>query len=90
MGWSFTIPAPAVGIIWALIDGVVCHYFVLNAVYYLVESTLLMTLNVVLGAMIFIGNRFVARRPPPMDDQSITLTVGHLLALLRSYRAYSC
>lgn len=36
----------------------ICHYSVLNAVYYLVESMLLMTLNVVLGALNFIGNRY--------------------------------
>jgi hypothetical protein len=44
--------------LWAMIDGVVCCYLSLNAVYYLVESTLLMTLDVVLGAVIFIGNRY--------------------------------
>ena len=90
IGWPFTIPAPAVGIIWALIDAAVCHYFVLNAVYYLVESTLLMTLNVVLGTMIFIVNRYVARWTPRTNYQLSTLSVGLLLALLRSYQAYSC
>lgn len=44
--------------LWAMIDGVVCRCLSLNAVYYLVESTLLMTLNVVLGAVIFIGDRY--------------------------------
>ena len=41
-----------------MIDGVVCRYLSLNAVHYLVESTLLMTLDVVLGAVVFIGNRY--------------------------------
>lgn len=44
-----------------------------------------MTLNVVLGAMIFIDNRYVARWTPLMNGQLTTLSVGVLLALLRSY-----
>lgn len=44
-------PAPALGIIWTLVDVAVCHYSVLNPVYYLVESTILMVINAVMGSM---------------------------------------
>lgn len=44
-------PVSGIGIIWALIDIAVCHYHVLNPVYYLSESVILGAGNAVLGAM---------------------------------------
>jgi hypothetical protein len=44
---------------------------------------LFLWLHVVLGAMIFIGNRYEARRSSPMYDPSITSTVGLLSTLIR-------
>lgn len=44
-------PAPAVGLLWALIDIALCHFSVLHPIYYLVESTLLTALNLILGSM---------------------------------------
>lgn len=44
-------PAPAVGLLWALIDIAVCHFSVLHPIYYLVESTLLTAINLILGSM---------------------------------------
>ena len=42
-------PAPAVGLLWTLIDIILCRFSVLHPIYYLVESTLLMGLNIALG-----------------------------------------
>lgn len=44
-------PAPAVGLLWALVDIAVCHFSVLHPVYYLVESTLLTAISLILGSM---------------------------------------
>lgn len=52
-------PAPAAGIIWALIDVALCHYSVLNPIYYLVESTLLMMLNAGMGSTSIAMYRYV-------------------------------
>jgi hypothetical protein len=41
--------APAVGLLWTLIDIAVCHFSVLHPIYYLVESTILVGLNVAMG-----------------------------------------
>lgn len=45
------IPAPAVGLLWTLIDVALCRFSVLHPIYYLVESTLLMGLNIALGIL---------------------------------------
>ena len=42
-------PAPAAGLLWTLIDMALCHFSVLHPIYYLVESTILMGLNVSVG-----------------------------------------
>lgn len=42
-------PAPAVGLLWTLIDIVLCRFSVLHPIYYLVESTLLMAFNIAMG-----------------------------------------
>ena len=47
--WVFMAPAPAVGLLWTLIDIVLCRFSVLHPIYYLVESTILMALNIVFG-----------------------------------------
>ena len=44
-------PAPAVGLLWTLIDIVLCRFSVLHPIYYLVESTILMGLNIALGIL---------------------------------------
>jgi hypothetical protein len=50
------IIAPGLGVVWALIDAAVCHYSVLDPIYYLVESALLGPLNIgfaIPGIMIY-------------------------------------
>ena len=42
-------PAPAAGLVWACIDVAAGHFSVLHPIHYLVESTILMCLNVSLG-----------------------------------------
>jgi hypothetical protein len=44
-------PAPAASLLWTLIDVALCRYSVLHPIYYLVESTLLMCINVAFGIM---------------------------------------
>lgn len=44
-------PAPAVGLLWTLIDIVLCRFSVLHPIYYLVEPTILMSLNIVFGIL---------------------------------------
>lgn len=44
-------PAPAVGLLWTLVDLVLCRFSVLHPIYYLVESTILMGLNIALGIL---------------------------------------
>lgn len=43
--------APGTSLIWTLIDVALCHFSVLNSIYYLVESTLLMSINLIMGIM---------------------------------------
>jgi len=38
--------APGLGLVWTLIDVAVCHYSVLDPIYFLVESALLGSLNI--------------------------------------------
>lgn len=45
------LPAPAAGLLWALIDVAVLHYWMLHPIHYLVEASLLMALNVSLGVV---------------------------------------
>jgi len=42
-------PAPAAGLLWTLIDIALCHFSVLHPIYYLVESTILVAMNVACG-----------------------------------------
>jgi hypothetical protein len=44
-------PAPAVGLLWTLIDIALCRFSVLHPIYYLVESTILMGLNIAFGIL---------------------------------------
>lgn len=44
-------PAPAVGLLWTLIDIGLCHFSVLHPIYYLVESSILTGLNLALGIL---------------------------------------
>jgi hypothetical protein len=44
-------PAPALGLLWTLVDIALCHFSVLHPIYYLIESTILMGLNVSLGTI---------------------------------------
>jgi hypothetical protein len=44
-------PGPAASLLWTLIDVALCRYSVLHPIYYLVESTLLMCLNVGFGVI---------------------------------------
>lgn len=45
------LPAPAAGLLWALIDAAVLHYSMLHPIHYLVESSLLMALHVSFGVL---------------------------------------
>ena len=53
------IPAPALSFLWALVDIVLCHLWVLHPIYYLVESTLLMGVNISLGIMSVLLYRYI-------------------------------
>ena len=44
-------PAPAVGLLWTLIDIVLCRFSVLHPIYYLVESAILVGVNLALGIL---------------------------------------
>ncbi|KAM0714820.1 hypothetical protein Q7P37_009284 [Cladosporium fusiforme] len=48
-GLAIMLPAPAAGLLWALIDVAVCHHSVLDPVYYLSEATILTAANIALG-----------------------------------------
>ncbi|KAI5238716.1 hypothetical protein E4T42_08912 [Aureobasidium subglaciale] len=50
-GWTIMTPAPAAGILWALLDVVVVRFSVLHPIYYLTEASFLMVFNLVMGAM---------------------------------------
>jgi hypothetical protein len=44
-------PPPAASLLWTLIDVALCRYSVLHPIYYLVESTILMCINVAFGVL---------------------------------------
>ena len=52
-------PAPAAGLLWTLIDMALCHFSVLHPIYYLVESTILMGLNVSVGIVTVMIYRYL-------------------------------
>jgi hypothetical protein len=52
-------PGPAAGLLWAAIDIALCHFSVLHPIYYLVESTILMALNIVFGIMSTLFHRLI-------------------------------
>ena len=52
-------PAPAAGLLWTLVDVVLCRFSVLHPIYYLVESTILMGLNIALGIMSVMFYRYL-------------------------------
>lgn len=53
------IPAPAVGLLWTIVDIALCRFSVLHPIYYLVESTLLMGLNIALGIITVMLYRYL-------------------------------
>lgn len=53
------ISAPAVGLLWTIIDIALCRFSVLHPIYYLVESTLLMGLNIALGIITVMLYRYL-------------------------------
>lgn len=52
-------PAPALGLVWTLVDVVLCRFWVLHPIYYLVESSLLTGVNIALGIMVIMMYRYL-------------------------------
>lgn len=66
------IPAPAAGLLWALVDVALAHYSVLHPIYYLTEASLLMAANVALGVVTIMLYSYVLF-PPPSCKKPFTL-----------------
>jgi hypothetical protein len=56
-------PAPSASLLWTLIDVALCRYSVLHPIYYLVESTLLMCLNISMGILSIMFYKCVTTAP---------------------------